>query len=113
MGMLKNYLLRVQEECSSEQFPQEAIEWACISGWVTLTGDLDTDVHAIMGENGSNYDAIITAYRNYSRNMEAQDAMMQLVTNTILQPIPTTHVNITTDLPSPARERRPAAQVPA
>jgi len=59
MGMMKNYLLNVLQHCSEEQFGQDAIEWAILSGMVTLSYDLDLDVHAIM----SRYDQIIEAYR--------------------------------------------------
>lgn len=67
MGLTKNYLLRVLENCSEHQFGQDAVEWAIYSGWVTLTGDLQTDLKAIMGEPGQpetgQYDDICDAYR--------------------------------------------------
>ncbi len=59
MGMMKNYFLNLLQQCSDEQFGQDAIEWAIVSGFVTLSYDLDRDVRNIM----SNYDAIIDAYR--------------------------------------------------
>src|SRR5215831_10193454 len=59
MGMMKNYVLKLLEQCSEEQFGQDAVEWAIISGLVRLSYDLDTDVHAIMPR----YDEIIEAYR--------------------------------------------------
>ena len=59
MGMTKNYFLNLLQQCSEEQFGQDAIEWAIVSGFVTLSYDMDTDVRKIM----SNYDGIIDAYR--------------------------------------------------
>jgi hypothetical protein len=59
MGMIKNYLLRLLEQCSEERFGQDAIEWAIFSGLVRLSYELDADVHAIMPR----YDEIIEAYR--------------------------------------------------
>ena len=58
--MIKNYLLKLLAQCSEEQFGQDAIEWAIVSGLVDLSYDLDTDVHAIMPK----YDEIIEAYRH-------------------------------------------------
>ena len=114
MGMMKNYLLQIQEACSEESYGQEAIEWAIISGWVTLTGDLDTDTKAVMGEGGVNYDAIITAYRNYQRNMEAHTHGMDMLMGAILQPIRTTHndgkQNHTAHVLETSAQRRPPAE---
>ncbi len=59
MGMIKNYLLKLLEQCSEEQFGQEAIEWAIATGCVRLSYDLHRDVHAVM----SKYDEIIEGYR--------------------------------------------------
>lgn len=59
MGMMKNYLLRLLQQCSEEKFGQDAIEWAVVSGRVGLTYDLDRDVGEIMPK----YDEIIEAYR--------------------------------------------------
>lgn len=59
MGMMKNYLLKLLEQCSEEQFGQDAIEWAITSGLVPLSYDLDRDVHNVM----SRYDELIEAYR--------------------------------------------------
>jgi hypothetical protein len=50
MGMTKQYLLKILENCSDEQFGQDAVEWAIISGWIQLTGNLQTDLRTIMGE---------------------------------------------------------------
>ncbi|HEV2209076.1 MAG TPA: hypothetical protein VG167_09905 [Verrucomicrobiae bacterium] len=57
--MMKNYLLKVLEHCSVEQFGQNAIEWAITTGRVTLGYSLEQDVEAIM----LRYDEIIEAYR--------------------------------------------------
>ena len=59
MGMMKNYLLRLLEQCSEEQFGQHAVEWAIVTGLVRLTYDFDRDVR----ESMSRYDEIIEAYR--------------------------------------------------
>ena len=49
MCQIKNYLLTVLENCSEENFGQEAVEWGLIQGHVTLTYDLTADLQAIMG----------------------------------------------------------------
>ena len=59
MGMMKNYLLTLLQQCSEEQFGQDAIEWALGVGLVRLSYELDADVRSIM----SRYDEIIEAYR--------------------------------------------------
>ena len=59
MGMMKNYVLKLLEQCSEEQFGQDAIEWAIGTGLVHLSYDLGKDVQAIMPK----YDQIIEAYR--------------------------------------------------
>ena len=59
MGMMKNYLLELLNQCSVENFGQDAIEWAIVSGLVHITYDLERDVHKIM----SRYDEIIEGYR--------------------------------------------------
>jgi len=59
MGMMKNYLLKLLEQCSEEKFGQDAIEWAVVSGRVRLTYDLERDVR----ESMSRYDEIIEGYR--------------------------------------------------
>ncbi|HJZ80293.1 MAG TPA: hypothetical protein VKD91_08100 [Pyrinomonadaceae bacterium] len=59
MGMMKNYLLNLLQQCSEEKFGQDAIEWAIVSGRVHLTYDLDRDIRETM----SRYDEIIEGYR--------------------------------------------------
>jgi hypothetical protein len=59
MGMMKNYLLTLLQQCSVEQFGQDAIEWAIVAGLVRLSYELDADVRSIM----LRYDEIIEAYR--------------------------------------------------
>lgn len=59
MGMMKNYVLNLLQQCSEEKFGQDAIEWAVVSGLVRLTYDLDCDIRQTM----SRYDEIIEAYR--------------------------------------------------
>ena len=62
MGMMKNYLLNLLQQCSEEKFGQDAIEWSVVSGLVHLTYDLERDVRETM----SRYDEIIEAYRRRS-----------------------------------------------
>jgi len=59
MGMTKNYILKLLQQCSEEQFGQDAIEWAIVSGLVRVSYELDTDIRSIM----LRYDEIIEAYR--------------------------------------------------
>jgi hypothetical protein len=59
MGMMKNYFLKLLQQCSEENFGQDAIEWAIVTGLVRLSYDLDRDVRQIMAR----YDEIIEAYR--------------------------------------------------
>ncbi len=74
MGMMKNYLLNLLQQCSEEQFGQDAIEWAIVSGFVTLSYNPDSDVHKIM----SSYDDIIDAYRKARGQNNAQDVVSGL-----------------------------------
>ena len=62
MGMMKNYLLELLQQCSEEKFGQDAIEWAIVSGLVRLSYELDRDIREIM----LRYDEIIEAYRRSS-----------------------------------------------
>jgi hypothetical protein len=77
MGMMKNYLLKLLQQCSEEQFGQDAIEWAIGTGLVRLTYDLERDVR----ESMSRYDEIIEAYRRASvepkRRISGPHAPMQ------------------------------------
>ena len=59
MGMMKQYLLKLLQQCSEEKFGQDAIEWAVVSGLVRLNYHLEDDVRETM----SRYDEIIEAYR--------------------------------------------------
>ncbi len=60
MGMMKNYLLNLLQQCSEEQFGQDAIEWAIVTGLVRLSYNLEGDIRETM----SRYDEIIEAYRH-------------------------------------------------
>src|SRR5215469_16210484 len=75
MGMMKNYLLNLLQQCSEEKFGQDAIEWAIVSGRVHLTYDLDGDIRETM----SRYDEIIEGYR---------EALAQTPSDSSLQPAP-------------------------
>ena len=57
--MMKNYVLTLLQECSEEQFGQDAIEWAIVAGQVRLSYEQNADVRSIM----LRYDEIIEAYR--------------------------------------------------
>jgi hypothetical protein len=59
MGMMKNYLLTLLQQCSEEQFGQDVIEWAIVSGLVRLSYEQDADIRSIM----LRYDDLIEAYR--------------------------------------------------
>ena len=61
MGMMKNYVLKLLQQCSEHKFGQDAIEWALVSGFVRLTYDLDKDIRETM----SRYDEIIEGYRRF------------------------------------------------
>jgi hypothetical protein len=93
MGMTKNYLLKILENCSEHQFGQDAVEWAIVSGHVALTGDLQTDLRAILGQPGKpetgRYDAICDAYRRVrdELNEQSMDAMQPLLEE-ILRTVP-------------------------
>jgi len=71
MGMMKNYLLRLLEQCSEEQFGQDAIEWALSTGLLTLTYDFNRDVR----ESMSRYDSIIEAYRRSLSRTDIKDSL--------------------------------------
>ena len=75
MGMMKNYLLNLLQQCSEEKFGQDAIEWAIVSGRVHLTYNLDQDIRQSM----SRYDEIIEGYRQ---------ALAQEVPQSATQPAP-------------------------
>jgi|GEM_PF-2822712 len=85
MGMTKNYLLKILENCSEHSFGQDAVEWAIVSGHIKLTGDLQTDLRTIMGEPGKPetglYDEICEAYRRVRNDLNAQsmEAMQPLL----------------------------------
>lgn len=111
MGMTKNYLLKVLENCSENQFGQDTVEWAIISGRLRLAGDLQTDLRAIMGEPGEppvKYDELIEAYRRVCADNEAamMDAFAQSgLLEEILRPAPLAHLHKyeTTHISSQAR----------
>ncbi len=89
MGYTKNYLLELLCLCSDEQFGQDAVEWAIMTGLVKLTYNQHQDLLTIMGRPGhpesGAYPAIVDAFQQYVRHenegrMEADlpilDAMM-------------------------------------
>lgn len=66
MGMIKNYLLNLLQQCSEEQFGQDVVEWAIFTGRVSLSYNLEADVRTIMAR----YDELIDAYRLSSEYAE-------------------------------------------
>jgi hypothetical protein len=68
MGMIKNYLLTLLQQCSEEQFGQDVIQWAIESGRVHISYDLDSDIRSIM----SRYDELIETYRATVQQSEFQ-----------------------------------------
>lgn len=95
MGITKDYLLQIQQNCSEHLFGQEAVEWAIYDGQVELTGDLQTDLRTIMGEPGRPetglYDDIIEGYQRLShehgRSLSAVYAATGFLEE-IIRPIP-------------------------
>ncbi len=77
MGMMKRYLENLLHFCSDEQFGQEAVEWAILSGHLRLTYDLQADLVRIMGPPGfpafGEYDKLCAAYRTYCAQHDAVD----------------------------------------
>lgn len=70
MGFHNNYLNDLLCACAPENgFAQEAIEYAIVSGWVTLSGtyQLEVDIRIVMTQ----YDAIIAGYHTVIRDREA------------------------------------------
>jgi hypothetical protein len=71
MGMMKNYLLELLHLCSDEQFGQDPVEWGILSGFITLTYDLQQDLRLIMGEPGKpetgQYPDLVEAYQRVIR----------------------------------------------
>ena len=68
---MKHYLLELLCLCSDEQFGQDAVEWAIMTGLVKLTYDQQQDLIHIMGRPGipesGAYPAIVDAYRQHVR----------------------------------------------
>ena len=83
MGMMKNYLLNLLTRCSDEQFGQDAVEWAVLSGHVQLSYHLDDDLRLIMGEPGlpetGQYNAICEGYHRICRQREEAEAFQPLL----------------------------------
>lgn len=67
MAMLGDYLLKLLERCSDEQFGQDAVDYGITLGMVKLTYHLETDLRLIMGEPGKPetgmYDRLCEAWR--------------------------------------------------
>jgi hypothetical protein len=89
----KRHLENLLHLCSDQPFVQDAIEWAIISGWISLSYQLDKDLRLIMGEPGKpetgQYDAIIEAYRRVRQ--QAHEALIESyapLMEEILRPVP-------------------------
>jgi len=70
MGFHKNYLNDLVCACAPDNgFAQEAIEYAIVSGWVSLSGTYqsEVDIRIVM----SQYDAILEGYHTVIRDREA------------------------------------------
>jgi hypothetical protein len=53
MGVMKNYLLTLLQQCSEENFGQEAVEHAILTGALQLTCNLETDLHQIFDQRSA------------------------------------------------------------
>jgi len=73
-----HYLNRLCTTCCEHQFGQDAIEWAVLSGWITLTYILDLDMALLMDAATGDYDRICAAYHAHCRQMEAAETLHQL-----------------------------------
>lgn len=56
---IKRYYENLLHLCSEEQTGQDAVEWAIVTGLVTLTFDREADLRTIMAQ----YSALIEAYQ--------------------------------------------------
>ena len=69
---MKEYLLKLLELCSDENFGQEAVEYGILNGHLKLTYDLQTDLQTIMGEPNHPetgcYDQLCALYRAVTRS---------------------------------------------
>lgn len=67
MAMLGDYLLKLLERCSDQQFGQDAIQFGLTVGLIELTYNLERDCRLIMGEPGrpetGRYDSLCEAWR--------------------------------------------------
>ncbi len=83
---MKNYLLDLLCSCSDQQFGQDAVEWAIVTGFVRLTYDREKDLRLIMGEPGKpetgSYPEIVEAYqrvvqKNYEDLIESYHPLLE------------------------------------
>lgn len=82
MGYVKQYILRLEESASDEQFGQDAVRYAVESGLVKPTGNIENDKNTVTRQ----YDIICDAYRTHTLAVDEHH-----------------HTQIT-NLPSPAHE---------
>lgn len=66
MGMIKNYLLMIQERISEHQFGQDAVEHAINNNLLRITGDIESDVERFARA----YGWICEAYREWATRPE-------------------------------------------
>ena len=64
MGMIKNYLLRIQERVSEHAFGQEAVEHGIHTGALKITYDLEADTKRACEA----YDRLCEDYRDFVQN---------------------------------------------
>lgn len=96
--MVKNYLLKIQEQTTENQFGQDAVEYAISRGLIKLSGSLEDDVRRI----AQSYDRICEAYREWATRPDQRG----------VDPQPESlHANLSIGgnphLSRPSRQRRP------
>lgn len=76
MSMMGDYLLKLLERCSDEQFGQDAVQFGITSGAIQLTYRLEADLRLIMGEPGKpetgKYDELCANWREVCRDNNEQ-----------------------------------------
>jgi hypothetical protein len=93
MGMMKKYVGNLICLCSDERLGQDAVEWAIVSGHITLTYNLSQDLRTIMGEPGKpetgKFPDLLEHYqRMVQQNNELLIESYQPLLEELLRPIP-------------------------
>lgn len=89
----KRYLETLLHRCADEAFGQDAVEWAILSGALSLTYDLDTDLRAIFGAReggeGSRYDEFCESWRRQcAQNADLLQASYAGLLEELNRPVP-------------------------